>query len=359
MSDKSYQILTPIWTGGVRGKVDRIHETAILGSLRWWYELFVRGLGGKACDPSNAVCKFDDEKYRKSSATDKRHRLHDAGLCDVCQVFGATGWKRQFRLIIDESEAADAPIQYTVRLNACSYVDAKGNTRTPTWWFPDPTQSRHAPNTPKTGRITLQVQSLHQDFDPAIIHGLIQFCADWTAIGARAQMGFGVIQPDGERADTTQLYQRLATCIGGAAYTDLPSLSNLFLARIRLNGATDTATFNLKCKLRRLFTNRDLRHFIMGTVKDGRIAAKVKMSRPYADGLIRIWGWIPEDAREYRSGWNRNSVVGTIYQHLRSDYTPEVWRELNSPRDTVKTHSTNALAFLQDLLGVEEVGNAI
>ena len=38
--------LTPLWTGGVEtGKMDRIHETGIIGSLRWWYETLVRGLG--------------------------------------------------------------------------------------------------------------------------------------------------------------------------------------------------------------------------------------------------------------------------------------------------------------------------
>jgi CRISPR-associated protein Cmr1 len=35
--------LTPLWTGGADGKVDRIHETGIIGSLRWWYEAIVRG----------------------------------------------------------------------------------------------------------------------------------------------------------------------------------------------------------------------------------------------------------------------------------------------------------------------------
>lgn len=78
--------LTPIWTGGAEtGKVDRIHETGILGSLRWWYEAIVRGLGGDACDPSKGECRFDLEKYKTSQATDERQRLRDAGLCDVCQ----------------------------------------------------------------------------------------------------------------------------------------------------------------------------------------------------------------------------------------------------------------------------------
>lgn len=80
--------------------MDRIHETGILGSLRWWYEAIVRGLGGTACDPSKHICNFDDEKYRKSRAPDEKQRLRDAGLCDVCQVFGATGWQRRFRLEI-------------------------------------------------------------------------------------------------------------------------------------------------------------------------------------------------------------------------------------------------------------------
>lgn len=40
------QTLTPLWTGGVDGKMDRIHETGIIGSMRWWYEAIVRGLGG-------------------------------------------------------------------------------------------------------------------------------------------------------------------------------------------------------------------------------------------------------------------------------------------------------------------------
>ena len=35
--------LTPLWTGGVSGRCDRLHETGIIGSLRW----VVRG-GGTA-----------------------------------------------------------------------------------------------------------------------------------------------------------------------------------------------------------------------------------------------------------------------------------------------------------------------
>lgn len=100
----SVKTLTPIWTGGVSGKVDRVHETAILGSLRWWYEALVRGLGGKACDPSEHRCIYDAAK-----AND--------GLCDVCQVFGATGYRRKFRITVKEDTISDSSIKHPIKAN--------------------------------------------------------------------------------------------------------------------------------------------------------------------------------------------------------------------------------------------------
>jgi CRISPR-associated protein Cmr1 len=74
--------LTPLWTGGVEGKCDRMHETGLIGSLRWWYEALVRGLGGYACDPtSEDRCQDENGKH-----------------CVVCELFGCTGWARKFRL---------------------------------------------------------------------------------------------------------------------------------------------------------------------------------------------------------------------------------------------------------------------
>jgi CRISPR-associated protein Cmr1 len=54
----------------------------LLGSLRWWFEVVVRGLGGSACDPadSDGRCPDKNEKH-----------------CVVCELFGCTGWARKFR----------------------------------------------------------------------------------------------------------------------------------------------------------------------------------------------------------------------------------------------------------------------
>ena len=70
--------LTDIWTGDSEGKPHRLIATGLLGSVRWWFEVLVRGLGGSACDPTETKCR------------DQRH-------CVVCELFGCTGWARKFR----------------------------------------------------------------------------------------------------------------------------------------------------------------------------------------------------------------------------------------------------------------------
>lgn len=81
--------LTPLWTGGVDQTCDRLHETGLIGSLRWWYEALVRGLGGYACDPTS-----DDRCPEK----DGKH-------CAACELFGCTGWARKFRLRVLDKRA--------------------------------------------------------------------------------------------------------------------------------------------------------------------------------------------------------------------------------------------------------------
>ncbi len=352
--------LTPLWTGGVDRKVDRVHETGILGSLRWWYEVLVRGVGGHACDPSKGECGFNADEYHKSKATNERQRLRDAGVCDVCQVFGATGWRRRFRLEVVDSFLVNAQIEHTIKADR-KYKEKKGNDRTPTWYFRDPTQGTKTPNTPKSGEFTIKIQRLSPDFPPEVIAALFQFIADWTALGARAQMGFGVIEIVGDRINTQPLFDWIEVVSGANTYADLPSLRNVFLARISPKDGkrfSEQDTFNLKYDLRRLFaSDKALRHFIMGTVKGERMAAKVMMSRPYVhagNNTIRVWGWIPEKTDVYRNGWDREKVVNEIHGHLDRKYKLEVWREMNSVRDTKLPNSNDASGFLQSLLGLEE-----
>ncbi|MBF6571337.1 MAG: type III-B CRISPR module RAMP protein Cmr1 [Candidatus Binataceae bacterium] len=77
--------LTPVWTGDAERKGERLILTGLLGSLRWWFEVLVRGLGGTACDSSATKCQ------------DRNH-------CPVCELFGCTGWARKFRFQVLDAQ---------------------------------------------------------------------------------------------------------------------------------------------------------------------------------------------------------------------------------------------------------------
>lgn len=109
--DYPFEALSDVWTGTVRlekkfNKKAQRHElvdavddsrlitTGLLGSIRWWFEVVARGLGGAPCDPSDTQCM------------DGKH-------CVVCELFGCTGWARKFRF--DVLDAAGVPKQVQIK----------------------------------------------------------------------------------------------------------------------------------------------------------------------------------------------------------------------------------------------------
>ncbi len=90
--------LTDIWTGDAYGKPRRLITTGLLGSIRWWFEVVVRGLGGSACDPTLDGNRCPNPK--KDPADPGHH-------CVVCELFGCTGWARKFRFdVLDKDGKA-------------------------------------------------------------------------------------------------------------------------------------------------------------------------------------------------------------------------------------------------------------
>ncbi|GIW56876.1 MAG: hypothetical protein KatS3mg082_3280 [Nitrospiraceae bacterium] len=72
----------------------------LLGSIRWWFEVLVRGLGGSACDPTRDGNRCPDHRKK---ATDPGHH------CVVCELFGCMGWARKFRFeVLDKNGQAKA-----------------------------------------------------------------------------------------------------------------------------------------------------------------------------------------------------------------------------------------------------------
>jgi hypothetical protein len=84
MQPNTYELKAPtdIWTGDCAGHPSRLVTTGSPGSIRWWCEVIVRGLGGRACDLSNAQARCSDCQGR---------------WCVVCERFACTSQARQFR----------------------------------------------------------------------------------------------------------------------------------------------------------------------------------------------------------------------------------------------------------------------
>ncbi len=83
--------LTDLWTGDADGKAQRTIPTGLLGSIRWWFEVLIRGLGGAACDPSDKTNRCPDQRGKR---------------CVVCELFGCTGWGRKFRFEVRDVSGA-------------------------------------------------------------------------------------------------------------------------------------------------------------------------------------------------------------------------------------------------------------
>jgi CRISPR-associated protein Cmr1 len=113
--ERTYRLraLTDLWTGSVtleerNGQIkektgpDRLITTGMLGSIRWWFEVLVRGLDGNACDPTDTKCE------------DRNH-------CAVCELFGCTGWARKFRFeVLDENSGTKTDqIKQNQTFNLC------------------------------------------------------------------------------------------------------------------------------------------------------------------------------------------------------------------------------------------------
>lgn len=210
------QTLTPLWTGGVDGSMDRIHESGILGSLRWWYEAIVRGLGGEACDPTEHACNIDAEKYKEGAELPERERLRAAGLCDACQLFGATGWRRRFRLDVTLDRGAPAwPGRQPINLRP--HDRNRG-------WFLSPG---------RMGELTLTLTG--DDQAVSEMAALLLFLETWSGIGARQQFGYGLFRCAPETKATLGRRARFTLPSGQGPSGEMPDLRDFtfFQACIR------------------------------------------------------------------------------------------------------------------------------
>lgn len=230
--DVSFKLttLTPLWTGGVNDRCDRLHETGIIGSLRWWFEALVRGLGGEACDPTEHRCPIVE-------GDDK-----DPKYCPACLIFGATGLKRAFRIYWeDEIEKPNTSGRLKIRVN--------NNTG---WYL-----YRGLLFSKASGRLLIDrtPSDINKEGVIQIITLVLKLASEWGGLGARTQQGYGVVNiNDGPELDLEKALAVLETLvksngekknITSTQHND-PRLDYFFFSKIRVKANRAIKLFSNK-----------------------------------------------------------------------------------------------------------------
>jgi len=190
--------LTPLWTGGADGTSDRLHATGIIGSLRWWYEGLLRGMGAHVC---NATADNPDERclFEQKEGESREEAL--ARICPACQLFGCTGWRRRFCLDVTGLEPHDlffaaskgvyvAAGNWLWRMFGGEELGGRKEGRGAAVRFDFGVQALWGE------KVTLSIIPLddHAEDTLARMAFLLDFVVRWGAIGAKPQHGFGQIE---------------------------------------------------------------------------------------------------------------------------------------------------------------------
>lgn len=212
--------LTPLWTGGIDGTMDRLHETGILGGLRWWYEAIVRGLGGYACEgPGRQRCELAGERLKKYEQARRQGKnwwdaLDEAGMCDMCKVFGATGWRRRFRLRVVEAQM-DPGWNTDLTLNVRPYGRRRG------WYLPAGWM----------GELTLELSGEPETIGR--LASLFIFLERWGSLGTKPQLGYGAFRLEEREVVQGQAVPFDALLLQQKTKFTLPNLRTMTFFQVR------------------------------------------------------------------------------------------------------------------------------
>ena len=159
------KIRTPLWTGDIDSKSYLLQSSGIIGSLRWWTEVILRGMGKFACDPVG-----DDRCPKERRADSKKINLY----CLACLIFGATGTRRLFRLELNGGR----------KVFDGGSLNIRPDGRNRGWYL----------GSGLVGDIELNIVPLNSDFNKSLILLPLTIAAKWGGIGAKTQHGYGVVE---------------------------------------------------------------------------------------------------------------------------------------------------------------------
>ncbi len=402
MTEVKLKIKTPIWTGDIDSKSNVFKATGIMGSLRWWTEAVLRGLGHFVCDPTSTErCPEKENNQQK--------------YCTACLMFGATGLRKAFKIELNGGTAVFAG----------GALNIKPNGRNRGWYL----------GSGIIGDIELKIVPLVNEFDPVLILLPLKIASDWGAIGAKIQLGYGVVEMNSSIAANYELFKtaldkinskeglgKMGIGLRNSTNTTekLPDIKEMFFAKVQFevnnndwwknvegikklaqrndnrlinwknSGSVPVAPaiknwmrFSKTISTRNNKTiqvspfneisNKAISNWLLGNPDErDKTSSKINISCAYKINnnlwKFRIWGWVPKN--NLPTGFDRESFLNNLKTALQEGSNPipwteifgdqtqshhlAVWHEFDSPRDTNgKTDNINE--FIKTLIGGQNV----
>lgn len=289
--------LTPLWTGNVDGECKTIKETGIIGSLRWWYEALVRGLGGYACDPTDENDKCPNKKGH---------------ICDVCKLYGCTGWSRKFSLRINDSLLL-SNISFLSKIENPLFIHRGEKSHLSGWY------KRVYQPMPKAfyGDIKLEMLSnssflKNEDFEDALSF-LLKMISVGGGLGAKNQIGYGIIQEECDNVDLKRGFDIINQIKGERkdVKTKTPTLDDYF--KFEVNFSLDF----LDDKNVEWYPNKNIlnpNYRMIGFATKFLIRNKIKNSADITRQICSNYDDIVKQSKEKQNQLRRNKHLIKKYQ---------------------------------------------
>ncbi len=236
----NFQTLTPIWTGDAWGKSNKLKLTGIIGSLRWWFEALVRGMGYKACDSTS------DNKCQIEIAKPEDVAEIYGKICPVCYLFGTTGWKGRFSVSVEKSELEKVYHDKVI---------VKVNKEKHGWHYESGLMGNVTLNFSYEDMVIGEKDGNLVTMDsvfPSILKILLYLISEYEMLGAKTSMGYGVVKFQIENSDIKvteddwKNFESFLNLFKKNNIRALPNLKDMFFVKFKVNEDISQIIDNMK-----------------------------------------------------------------------------------------------------------------
>lgn len=193
------QTVTPLFTGDAYGEFNKLKTQSLLGSLRFWFEVYCFVVGKLKRDYKKekvAYKKFGktiqeiiNQNDRLTIFEVKKQALEKLGISAASQVFGCNGWEgfiKINRIHSVEKRDIKVPLKICKEKGEDKWAKNYHNNRNyHSWYFP---------RKYFYGHFTIEFQLMDESIKETVLYPLLNFIQRYGFMGAKNNLGFGRVK---------------------------------------------------------------------------------------------------------------------------------------------------------------------